>query len=232
MTSLNANLHMTEKWNDLHSDIRFRPRYPHDQVIRWFFRNFPESHRKDTTLLDLGCGAGRHALFFASHDVKTHACDISDVGVNELLKLSQQANLDISTALTSADNLSMYSSNSFDGVCCFGVLYYLSFEGAQTAISEIHRILKPNGKLLLVVRTNEDSRRLNSVSVGENTWVVKLDGKNAPSMAEDSMKMLFFSYERLSSLLAENFDISINRMTFQFDSFIDDNWVVYCSKKI
>lgn len=51
-----------------------------------------------------------------------------------------------------------YENDFFDGIICNGVLYYLDFGSIEKAVDEMKRVLKPNGKLLLVVRSNEDYR--------------------------------------------------------------------------
>lgn len=222
---------MVDTWDKLHQDPRYRPQYPQDQVVRWFFRNFKKPNNQNFKLLDLGCGAGRHALFFASNNIETYASDISKIGVEELSKSALNSKLVIKTQVASADNLSAYDNNFFDGICCFGVLYYLNLSSAQTAIREIHRVLKPQGKLLLIVRTTDDSRCVEKNKVGKNTWRLQLESENAPSLAEQGMNMLFFDFDDLNELLSEFFEIEINRMTFQSGSFADDDWVVYCTKK-
>ena len=65
------------KWDDLHEQKRFCPVYPNDRVVAWTFRNFTKESASQYRLLDLGCGAGRHAIFFASEGYNVVACDFS-----------------------------------------------------------------------------------------------------------------------------------------------------------
>lgn len=51
-----------------------------------------------------------------------------------------------------------YENDFFDEIICNGVLYYLDFGLIEKAVDEMKRVIKPNGKLLLVVRSNEDYR--------------------------------------------------------------------------
>ena len=209
---------------------KFRPRYPHEEVVRWAFRYLDAPDRSKVKILDLGCGAGRHALFLASEGFDVAACDISEPGMAYLAKAAHERELAIDTHRCPAHDLSHYADDSFDAVLCFAVLYYLSIENLQQAIYEIRRILKPGGRAFCVIRTDQDSRREQAIKVGVNTWRINSLGLNAPSSLEAGMEMLFFSRNEASALFAEFSDLQIDQMTLLRDGFRDDDWLVYGCK--
>jgi 2-polyprenyl-3-methyl-5-hydroxy-6-metoxy-1,4-benzoquinol methylase len=65
------------RWEAAHELPRFRPAYPHEQVVRWAFRELDRAAVLKAKVLDVGCGAGRHSLFLAGEGFDTYACDIS-----------------------------------------------------------------------------------------------------------------------------------------------------------
>jgi SAM-dependent methyltransferase len=218
------------RWELAHGQARFRPRYPHEQVVRWTLRNFDRAARPAAKLLDLGCGAGRHALFFADEGFDACACDISRSGLDQLRASAQARGLAIETVHTSAHELSAYPDVSMDGVVSFGVLYYLSLEQAVQAVREVRRVLRPGGRFLCVIRTDADSRREGAEPVAPCTWRLPQLGDGAASDIESGMDMLFFSRAEAAQLFAPFAQATIDRMSYRQDSFTDDDWVVSAAK--
>lgn len=103
---------------------------------------------KTFEVLDLGGGAGKYSFELAKRGYKVTLADLSD-------RLLKQARDEIenkqlpklqSIDLVNAVDLSCYKNNSFDSVIIFGPLYHLlESDERQMCISEVSRILKPNG---------------------------------------------------------------------------------------
>ncbi|HMA50115.1 MAG TPA: class I SAM-dependent methyltransferase [Magnetospirillaceae bacterium] len=220
----------TERWENLHRQPRFRPRYPHEQVVRWTFGNLPRrAGEQPPRVLDLGCGAGRHALFLAAEGYEAYASDISRSGLDELQKTALARGLVVRTELTS--DLSCYKPVFFDAVISFGVLYYMSYEAATACIAAVHRILKPGGKFLCVTRTDQDGRRHDAiVQPAPFTWRLGGLSTDAPSDAEAGMDMLFLPRSQIERMVSMFARTTIDRMSYRHGDFIDDDWVVSAEK--
>ena len=221
---------MTRRWNDLHAKSRFCPRYPNELVVRWSFQTFPAIVQNRYRILDLGCGAGRHSMFLAKEGFEVTACDFSEAGLRETKTRSCAENLTVRTVLCEADNLP-FGSNQFDGVLCYGVLYYMPRERFQAAVTELLRLLRPGGYALIVTRTDSDSRFLCSQPDGNGDFRVGRLPAGAPAKTEEGMIMTFLSRSEMERMFPH---ATIDRTRYSYDGgkFIDDDWVIRYRKAL
>lgn len=218
------------QWEAAHELPRFRPIYPHEQVVRWTFRTFDADSRKNARILDLGCGAGRHSIFFAREGFETSACDLSSVGIRELKNAAASMELIVDAWQTPAHDLSHCENDTFDAVCCFAVLYYMPLSEAKKTISEVIRVLKPGGKFLCVIRTDQDSRRPHAPPVAPCTWHIAALDASAPSDMEIGMDMLFFTRADVEQMFTSFSNLCIDQMSYTHQEFKDDDWVITATK--
>ncbi len=112
-------------------------------INRWTQQN-------KNSFLDLGCGLGRHSILFAKKNFTTYAFDLSPHAVTETQKWAQAENLKISC--TAGDMLQLpYDSNSFDCIFSKDVISHSDTEGVKKILSEIFRVMKPNGECYLTL---------------------------------------------------------------------------------
>lgn len=81
---------------------------------------------KPIKLLDIGCGEGQNALFFARNGYQVSAFDLSKTGVEKTRKRAQQIGLKIDAF--EADLLTYRLSDHFDILFSSGVLHYIPQE--------------------------------------------------------------------------------------------------------
>jgi len=99
-------------------------------------------------VLDYCCGTGEFSFLPALRGAKVFGMDISESSIGvakkraEDLGLSEQCEFQV----MNAEDLS-YESNFFDVIFSYGSLSYLDLKNAY---SELSRVLKPNGKLVIV----------------------------------------------------------------------------------
>jgi ubiquinone/menaquinone biosynthesis C-methylase UbiE len=94
-------------------------------------------------ILEVGCGPGRYAAALGGLGLKVTAVDPYKFEPWE--ELSNLANIKFFSDVF-AENLPQ-EDESFDNICCFGALLY--FDDPIKAISEMNRVLKTGGKLIL-----------------------------------------------------------------------------------
>jgi len=74
-------------------------------------------------LLDIGCGEGRHAVFFARNGYSVTAFDISAVGVAKTLRAAEEAGVAVNAF--EADLHSFRLSEEYDIIFSTGTLHYV-----------------------------------------------------------------------------------------------------------
>jgi len=128
--------------------------------------------------VNLAAGDGRYNLNLLKKSDFVLACDID---ANALQKLQQttpryyKEKLDIKAFdITKTFPL---DDNSFDGVFCTGVLHLFPKDVLKKIASEIDRVLKPNGKIVIDFVADAERKRLN----GE---IIKSKGRSTYTLIE------------------------------------------------
>lgn len=106
--------------------------------------------------LDLGCGLGRHSIYFAQKGFDVNSVDLSEYGVNNLKQWTEKEKLDINAQVCDMLNLP-FADNTFDCIMAYNVIYHTDTEGFIKVISEIKRVLKSGGELFITL-------------ISKNTW--------------------------------------------------------------
>jgi len=101
---------------------------------------------KGKKILDLGCGAGETAVYFALQGADVCACDVAEDLLTVAGRLAEKFGVEVHFSAASAGALP-YPEGSFDFVFGNGVLHHVDL--ASTA-KEISRVLKDGGKAFFV----------------------------------------------------------------------------------
>lgn len=106
--------------------------------------------------LDLGCGLGRHSIYFAQKEFEVSSVDLSDYGVNHLKQWAEKEDLNIDMQVCDMLNLP-FEDNTFDCIMAYNVIYHTDTEGFIKVVNEINRVLKSGGELFITL-------------ISKNTW--------------------------------------------------------------
>ena len=101
-------------------------------------------------ILDFGCGAGRHSLYFAKKGFEVSGFDFSRDGVNQALSLMQDENLraDLRVWDMSSGPLP-YDAGYFDAVVVVRVIHHGLSAEIKKVVSEIDRVIRLGGFIYL-----------------------------------------------------------------------------------
>jgi 2-polyprenyl-3-methyl-5-hydroxy-6-metoxy-1,4-benzoquinol methylase len=103
---------------------------------------------KDATILDAGCGSGRHSVRLARHGLLVTGIDFSDFVLRAAEQNVENLGLKGRVAFQQQDLLQLtFSDETFDYVLCWGVLMHVP--AVTRAISELSRVLKKGGMIVV-----------------------------------------------------------------------------------
>lgn len=194
-------------WKEETSLIWLKPSEDSYYIVnRW-----KEKGYKD--VLDFGCGLGRHSIFFAKQGFNVSAFDLSQEGINHLENWAKDEGVTVD--LTVADMISLpYKDNTFDCIFAYHVISHTDTAGMQKILSEISRILKPDGEIYLTLCSKE-------------TWSFKyagypkVDENTVVKTAEGPEKGISHFYVTLNDILRLLADFDIERIRHTDDCYFD-----------
>ncbi len=99
-------------------------------------------------LLEIGCGLGTDLLQFAKGGALVTGVDLTPQSIELVRKRFELEGLTVDARVSDAENLP-FEDASFDVVYSFGVLHHTP--NTQKAIDEIHRVLRPGGKIIIML---------------------------------------------------------------------------------
>ena len=100
----------------------------------------PDRHIR---LLDIGCGEGRNAVFFARNGYDVSAFDVSAKGVEKTLKLAERCGVRVNAF--QADLLAFRLEDEYDILFSTGVLHYIPPELRAEVFGNYKQFTRPGG---------------------------------------------------------------------------------------
>ncbi len=114
-----------------------------------YFDQFIEGYIKENhKILDYGCGPGTFSIKLSNMTKnEVHAIDISESFIDQCNKIKKDLDIKNFYPQHVDNNILPYSDNTFDFILMFDVIHHL--ENIDQNFSEIKRVLKKNGKLIV-----------------------------------------------------------------------------------
>lgn len=126
----------------------------------------PQAH-----VLDLGCGTGKDALFFAAQGHVVTAMDFAESALAALRTMAERRDLAVTTVCGDIGAKLPFKDGTFDAVYAHLSLHY--FDNAHTArvFREVHRVLKKGGLFFVKCKSVDDPLYGKGERVGEDMYV-------------------------------------------------------------
>jgi SAM-dependent methyltransferase len=105
-------------------------------------------------LLELGGGSGRDAAFLLGQGHDLFFSDASRLMILEAIRLHPE--LTSRALVCKADGILPFVGDCFDGVVAIAVLMHLTIPAIIQSMSEMHRVVKPGGTILISVPASRD----------------------------------------------------------------------------
>lgn len=154
------------------------------------------------SVLDLGCGLGRHSVLFAKYGFKVTAVDISDYAVKSVREAEKRENVVITSKV--CDMLELpFRENSFDCIFSYHAISHTDTEGFYRILNKIKKVLKPDGEIFLTLCSKSawSFREANYPRIDENTVIKKEDGP------ENDVPHFYVDLEDIKRLFEPDFEL-------------------------
>lgn len=135
-----------ETTTDLLARIDIHNQYGSRNIDEWMLDQIPM--KKGMTILDVACGSGKQCFSFYNElggDCSITGVDVSESLLEKAKQESQEKDYDIEFGILDFNKAFDIEDEEFDLVSCCFAIYYA--ENIPFTIKEMHRVLKPGGKL-------------------------------------------------------------------------------------
>lgn len=150
-------------------------------------------------ILDLGCGAGRHTLFFARKGFEVYGFDQSQEAIEHAKEVVARENLHVEVRVWDMVAPLPYETAFFDGVLAVRVIHHTYRNNIEKILGEIDRVLRNAGFLFLQVPSYE--KEMQDKPDDARTQWVEPGTLIARSGLEKGILHHFFTKEELLGML-------------------------------
>jgi SAM-dependent methyltransferase len=180
------------------------------------------------SVLDIGCGRGRHSLFLAEMGFDVTATDISPEGIEQLKKEAKKRKLDNKIRTLVGDMLELpFENNSFDCALGFYSIFHTDYAGLKKVIGKITDMLKESGQLYITFnsKSNPSFRASDNTVIDEYT-VIRNFG------IEQGVPHTFLEYNDIIGLLADYKILKMQQIQDYFDKMTSIHFFVEAEKSL
>lgn len=200
--------YLSEQWD------KEQPRIARNKLQSHFSERVEEHFQRNSEVCDLGGGQGADAEYFMRHGHTVTLLDISSVALGQAQKRAYEGGMGdklkvIHTAISEEDL--PIKDHSMDVVFSRLLLHFFGREQVIKTLKEIKRILKPNCKAYIAVKSPEDAREMDFLK-SRATEIASGIYKEQDGKIQNR-----FTFEQWKELLVES-----NIVNFEIKLYIED----------
>jgi ubiquinone/menaquinone biosynthesis C-methylase UbiE len=171
---------VAEKYVEYHEHTRKMTAYGKD-----FIKQVPGKK-----VLDVGCGPGWDAKLFSNHGLDVMGIDLS----KEFIRIAETKSPKSKFLQMDMRKLE-FSTAYFDGVWASASVLHVPRKEIKKVLSEVYRVLKPNGLLYISVKSGDGAKFVNN-DLGINRYFVYYSEKEFKEL----LTAVGFSIQRISTM--------------------------------
>lgn len=165
----------------------------------WLFDYETEIENCQTPIVDLGCGMGNNTIYLIEKGKNVMACDYSEVAIQTIQDEIPQAQtklFDMSQKIPLEDNFTSIVIADLS-------IHYFTQEITEKVISEIKRILKPNGVLLFRVNSIKDNHFISNHTEIDKEFIWQPKWQKSKRLFSESSIREFFADWKIEKIKEE-----------------------------
>ena len=123
------------------------------------------------TILDLGCGAGRHAVHLAKEGFHVVGLDVSETALKTLDSRLKAGSISNAVLVKHEMAELPFVEGYFDGVVSTNVLHHGKLAEIKKTVDELHRVMKTGALAFVIALSSADFRKGSGAKLERNTYV-------------------------------------------------------------
>ena len=199
--------------------------YPNEYLTRYIYAN----KRDFNSILDFGCGDGRHLEMIARAGIKDIiGVDYNSTAIEVAKNRCQKYSIKLYQNNQNSNLKDLIQRDNLDCVVCWGITLTNAYYMTSEIFKQFTKILKPNGKVIANWRTQDDSLYGDGKEIAKDTFVIQRDSHKGllyyiPNL--DDIKEIYKSANlEIISIDSERFTIDNGK--------IINSWHIIEAKKI
>jgi len=187
-------------------------------------------------LLEVGCGLGTDLLQFARGGAEVTGIDLTPASIDLVRKRFKLYGMNVDARVGDAEHLP-FDDNTFDVVYSFGVLHHTP--NTQQAIREIHRVLKPGGRTIIMLYHKQSMHvrlgmmyqkylpKRDNGRLSEEDWVRVYDGEDNPlgkAYTRGEVKTMFQQFRQIRLASVDPYRRNLPRLANELNQTIFASW--------
>ena len=199
--------------------------YPNEYLTRYIYAN----KRDFNSILDFGCGDGRHLEMIARAGIKDIiGVDYNSTAIEVAKNRCQKYSIKLYQNNQNSNLKDLIQRDNLDCVVCWGITLTNAYYMTSEIFKQFTKILKPNGKVIANWRAQDDSLYGDGKKIAKDTFVIQRDSHKGllyyiPNL--DDIKEIYKSANlEIISIDSERFTIDNGK--------IINSWHIIEAKKI